>query len=137
VDDVDAAPVERLDLADPQPGHRGGEVERPVDVVVVAGAGVLGERPDLVAGEVADNKDARVIPASQRLYDAIIGRTITLPASPELAQHAARRGRQDTRRGWRIDRPNPRVEIDGITALRMAVDRLHNRPEPVQVLGWL
>jgi hypothetical protein len=31
----------------------------------------------------------------------------------------------------------PRVEIDGITALLMALDRLENRPAPVELLGWI
>jgi hypothetical protein len=44
---------------------------------------------------------------------------------------------KQSRRGWRIDRPNPRVAIDGITALLMALDRLENRPAPVELLGWI
>ena len=66
-----------------------------------------------------------------------MNREIVLPASPELAQHAAGAIAKHSRRGWRIDRPNPRVEIDGVTALMMAVDRLENRPAPVELLGWL
>ena len=82
-------------------------------------------------------QDAGVVPASQRLYDAIVDRRIVLPDSPELAQHAADAIARHSRRGWRIDRPNPRVEIDGISALMMALDRLENRPQPVELLGWL
>jgi len=54
-----------------------------------------------------------------------------------LAQHAAGAIAKHSRRGWRIDRPNSRVEIDGISALVMALDRLENRPADVQLLGWL
>jgi len=86
---------------------------------------------------VYPQQDARVIPASQRLYDAIIEKRLTLPSSPELAQHAAGAIAKHSRRGWRIDRPNPRVEIDGISALLMALDRLENRPAPVELLGWI
>jgi phage terminase large subunit-like protein len=82
-------------------------------------------------------QDARVIPASQRLYDAIVNEKIVLPDLPELAQHAAGAVAKHSRRGWRIDRPNPRVEIDGVTALMMALDRLENRPAPVELLGWI
>ena len=82
-------------------------------------------------------QDSRVIPASQRLYDAVTNETLVLPDVPELAQHAAGAIAKHSRRGWRIDRPNPRVEIDGITALMMAVDRLENRPAPVELIGWL
>jgi hypothetical protein len=42
---------------------------------------------------------------------------------------------KQSRRGWRIDRPNPRVAIDGITALLMALDRLENRPTGAYVIG--
>ncbi len=78
-----------------------------------------------------------MIPASQRLYDAVINQRITVPDLPELAQHAAGAVAKHSRRGWRIDRPNPRVGIDGITALMMALDRLENRPAPVELVGWL
>jgi len=42
-----------------------------------------------------------------------------------------------SRRGWRIDKPNPRTNIDAIIALAMAVERAEFRPEPVELLGWL
>ena len=77
-----------------------------------------------------------MIPASQRLYDAVINEKLVLPDLPELAQHAAGAIAKQSRRGWRVDRLNPRVEIDGVTALMMALDRLENRPAPVELLGW-
>ena len=98
----------------------------------------LGERErEGVTVSTFPQQDARVIPASQRLYDAVINQRITVPDLPELAQHAAGAVAKHSRRGWRIDRPNPRVEIDGITALMMALDRLENRPAPVALVGWL
>ncbi len=101
-----------------------------------AGLGAELEREGLIVSTFPQ-QDSRVIPASQRLYDAIVEQRLTLPNLPELAQHAAGAVAKQSRRGWRIDRPNPRVEIDGITALMMCVDRLENRPAPVEVLGWL
>lgn len=86
---------------------------------------------------VFPQQDARVLPASQRLYDAIVNEKLVLPDLPELAQHAAGAIAKHSRRGWRIDRPNPRVEIDGITALMMCLDRLENRPAPVELIGWI
>jgi hypothetical protein len=41
------------------------------------------------------------------------------------------------RRGSRIDKPKVRTHIDAIIALRMAVERAENPPEPVRLLGWL
>ena len=81
--------------------------------------------------------DARMIPASARLHAAIVELRITLPANPELARHAADAIARHSRRGWRIDKPNPRANIDGIVALCMAVERAEFKPEPVELLGWL
>ena len=86
---------------------------------------------------VFPQNDARMMPASAVLFDAITERRITLPASPELAQHAAGATAQHSRRGWRISKPNSRVHIDGIIALCMAVDRHANQPAPAELLGWL
>ncbi len=81
--------------------------------------------------------DARMIPASARLHAAIVERRITLPDSPELARHAANAIARHSRRGWRIDKPTPRTNIDAIVALCMAVERAEHKPEPVELLGWL
>ncbi len=81
--------------------------------------------------------DQRMIPASSRLHAAITERRITLPDNPELARHAADAIARHSRRGWRIDKPNARIQIDAIMALCMAVDRAEDRPEPVKLLGWL
>jgi hypothetical protein len=40
-------------------------------------------------------------------------------------------------RGWRIDKPNPRANIGSMIALAMAVERAEQKPEPVELLGWL
>jgi phage terminase large subunit-like protein len=62
---------------------------------------------------VFPQSDARMMPASAVLYDAITETRITLPPSPELAQHAAGAIAAHSRRGWRISKPNARVNIDG------------------------
>jgi len=81
--------------------------------------------------------DARMIPASARLHAAIVEQRLTLPEHAELARHASEAIARHSRRGWRIDKPNPRTNIDAIIALAMAVERAEHRPEPVQLLGWL
>ena len=81
--------------------------------------------------------DARMIPASARLHAAIVERRLTLPDDPELARHASDAIARHSRRGWRIDKPNPRTNIDAMIALAMAVERAEHRPEPVELLGWL
>ena len=81
--------------------------------------------------------DQRMIPASGRLHAAIVEQRITLPRDDELARHAADAIARHSRRGWRIAKPNPRTNIDGVIALCMAVERAEFRPEPVELLGWL
>jgi phage terminase large subunit-like protein len=94
------------------------------------------EREGMVVS-VFPQSDARMMPASAVLFDAITEKRITLPRSPELAQHAAGAIAKLSRRGWRIDKPNSRVHIDGIIALCMAVDRQANQPAPAELVGWI
>jgi hypothetical protein len=54
-----------------------------------------------------------------------------------VAWHAADAIARHSRRGWRIDKPNPRTNIDAVIALCMAVERAEFKPEPVELLGWL
>ena len=81
--------------------------------------------------------DARMIPASARLHAAIVEQRLTLPDDGELARHASDAIARHSRRGWRIDKPNPRANIDAMIALAMAVERAEFKPEPVELLGWL
>jgi hypothetical protein len=76
--------------------------------------------------------DARMIAAFARLHAAIVERRITLPDDQELARHASDALARHSRRGWRIDKPNPRADID-------AMIRRARRAEaqPVELLGWL
>jgi hypothetical protein len=48
---------------------------------------------------------------------------LTLPDDPELARHASEAVARHNRGGWRIDKPNPRANIDAVIALAMAVER--------------
>jgi phage terminase large subunit-like protein len=79
----------------------------------------------------------RMIPASQRLHEAITSKRLTVPDHPELAQHAANAIARHSQRGWRIDKPGKEIHIDAIIALAMALDSAETQPEPVRLLGWL
>jgi phage terminase large subunit-like protein len=81
--------------------------------------------------------DARMIPASARLHAAVVEQRLTLPDDHELARHASEAIARHNRRGWRIDKPNPRSNIDAVIALAMAVERAEQKPQPVELLGWL
>jgi phage terminase large subunit-like protein len=78
-----------------------------------------------------------MIPALQRLHDAIVERRIVHGDDPRLNAHVAATTARHGRRGWRIDKAARADKIDATVALAMALDRLENRPEPVKLLGWL
>jgi phage terminase large subunit-like protein len=81
--------------------------------------------------------DVRMIPASDRLYRAIVEKRLTLPDNDELRQHAANAVAKHSRRGWRIDRASRADNVDAIIALCMALDALEDQPAPVELLGWV
>jgi phage terminase large subunit-like protein len=80
--------------------------------------------------------DSRLVPASKRLYDAVIDRRLVHPDNPNLNAHVHHAISRTTRRGWRIDRPGSE-HIDGVIALAMALDRAENKPAPIALLGWI
>jgi phage terminase large subunit-like protein len=81
--------------------------------------------------------DVRMIPASDRLYRAIVEKRLTLPDSEELRQHAASAIARHSRRGWRIDKLQRADNIDAVISLCMALECAEAKPEPVELLGWL
>ena len=81
--------------------------------------------------------DARMVPASDRLYRAVVERRLVLPDHPEMRTHAANTIAKQSRRGWRLDKPDLRVPNDSIIALAMALDAVESPPAVVEVLGWV
>jgi phage terminase large subunit-like protein len=81
--------------------------------------------------------DARMIPASDRLYRAILEKRLVLPDNDELRAHAHAAIAKHTRRGWRIDKTQRADNIDAIIALAMALEGAEVKPEPVELLGWV
>lgn len=94
------------------------------------------EREGLVVLELPQT-DVRMVPASARLRSAIVERRLTLPDDPELARHAANAVQRHGRRGWRLDKPDRSSPIDAVIALAMALERAEQRPEPVELVGWI
>jgi phage terminase large subunit-like protein len=67
--------------------------------------------------------DSRMIPASERLYDAVAHQRLTHPDEPELNEQVHAAIAKHSRRGWRLDKPDRSSEIDAVVALAMAVER--------------
>jgi phage terminase large subunit-like protein len=78
-----------------------------------------------------------MVPASQRLYDAIAQGRLLHPDDERLNVHVANTVARHGRRGWRVDKPDARTPNDGVIALAMAFDRLENQPQPARLVGWL
>ena len=72
-----------------------------------------------------------MIPASDRVYRAIVEGRLTLPDHPELRAHAHVTIAKRSRCGWRIDKANRAGNIDAVIALGIALERADDRPEPV------
>ncbi len=81
--------------------------------------------------------DARMIPASDRVYRAIVEGRLTLPDDAELRAHAHTAIARHSRRGWRIDKVRGSDNIDAVIALAMALERADDKAEPVALLGWI
>jgi phage terminase large subunit-like protein len=82
--------------------------------------------------------DARMIPASAALHQAVVEGRIRHPDDPRLNEHVAAAVAKHGRRGWRIDQADRGSNIHGLIALVMAFEAMSAPPEPVtELLGWL
>ena len=72
--------------------------------------------------------DARMIPACERLYDAIVHGRLVHPDDPDLNRHVHAAVARHSRRGWRLDKPDRSTNIDAAVALAMAVERHAYQP---------
>ena len=75
--------------------------------------------------------DARMIPASQALFDAIVSDGVFRhDGDPVLTAHVMAGKASETGRGWRLAKRKSTRPVDALIALAMAVDRLRaNRDE--------
>ena len=81
--------------------------------------------------------DSRMIPACERLYDAIVHGQLVHPDDPDLNRHVHAAVARHSRRGWRLEKPDRSTNIDAAVALAMAIDRHAYQPVEVELLGWV
>jgi phage terminase large subunit-like protein len=80
---------------------------------------------------------ARMVPASERLYAAVVERRLKHPNDPALNAHVAGAIARQTPRGWRLDKSERAAQIDAVVALAMALERAEQPVRPARLLGWL
>ncbi len=79
----------------------------------------------------------RMVPASERLYAAVVERRLTHPNDPALNAHVAGAIAKQTPRGWRLDKSERAAQIDAVVALAMALERAEQPVRPARLVGWL
>lgn len=67
--------------------------------------------------------NARMVPASQLMYDLVAERRIVHDGDVEFARHVQGAAVRETERGWRIAKARSEARIDALVAAVMAVDR--------------
>jgi phage terminase large subunit-like protein len=81
--------------------------------------------------------DARMSPASERLYAAVVEKRLRHPGDPVLDAHVAAAVAKQTERAWRLSKIGSRTQIDAVVALAMAVDQAETAPRGPRLIGWL
>ena len=80
--------------------------------------------------------DSRLMPASDRLYRAIVERRIVLPDDQEFRQHSANTIAHHTARGWKIAAPARDINVDAIVATAMALEFADTEAGGFEFVGW-
>lgn len=80
---------------------------------------------------------ARMHPASEALYRAVIERRLTHPDDADLNRHIAAAVSKSTVRGWQLAKAPGGGNVDGAIALAMAVSRAAELQPEARLVGWL
>jgi phage terminase large subunit-like protein len=80
--------------------------------------------------------NSRLVPGSNRLYDAIVSGRLQHLDDPVLNSHVHHAIALDTERGWRVSKAKSR-QIDAVVAMMMAVESAEAPVPTVEILGWL
>src|SRR5829696_8714282 len=71
---------------------------------------------------------SRMVPASERLYAAVVEGQLKHPDDPDLNRHVAATVARDTARGWPIDKSDRKAQVDGVVAMAMALEGVTSTP---------
>jgi phage terminase large subunit-like protein len=80
---------------------------------------------------------ARMVPASQQLYDAVMEQRIVHDGDPVLRAHADAAIARETGRGWRLDKEKASDHIDAVVALAMAVNAATEAALAGEAQAWV
>jgi len=70
--------------------------------------------------ETFPQNDARMVPASQNLYDLVMGGRLRHGGVPEITEQVMAAGIRETARGWRLEKKKSSAPIDAVIALAIA-----------------
>lgn len=84
-----------------------------------------------------NQSNARMVPASEQLYAAVVERRLRHPGHPVLDRHVRAARARQTPRGWRLEKATRGEPIDAVICLAMALDRVQTAEtaSPIEVLG--
>lgn len=70
------------------------------------------------------------MPASDRLYRAVVEQKLVLPDHPEMREHMANTIARHNRRGWRLDKPSLGQPNDSSSPCAWRSTRSRTNPNP-------
>lgn len=79
----------------------------------------------------------RMVPASERLYSAVVEKRLQHPSDRSLNAHVAAAVAKQTQRGWRLDKSDERAQIDAVVAMAMALERAEQPQPEARLVGWI
>jgi phage terminase large subunit-like protein len=81
--------------------------------------------------------ESRMTRCSENLHRLIVEQRLRHPGVGELDRHVANARAKATPRGWRLVKSSETAQVDAVISLAMAAERVEQKPEPIQILGWV
>ena len=75
---------------------------------------------------------ARMVPASQAIYEHVVEKRIAHDGDPALRRHVRNAVARQTPRGWRLDKLKAKKKMDAVIAMAMAVFMAQTPPPEVK-----